>query len=91
LIKQAYLIPKERVEHDAEVRVRESVKDVLEERLSEERTEHLKAGYRERTPTRRDECNGHYQRNLVMPTGKIERLEVPSDGEAEFVIEIREW
>jgi len=80
LIKQAYLIPKERIEHNVEVRVRAGVKVVLEESLTEEMTEHLKAGYRERTPTRRDECNDHYQRNLVTTMGKIGRLEVPPMG-----------
>ena len=53
-------------------------------------TEHLKAGYRELTPTRKGERNGHYQRNLVTPAGKIERLEVPRDREGEFVTEVFE-
>src|SRR5215210_2559400 len=52
--------------------------------------EHLEAGYRELTPTRRGERNGHYQRNLVTPAGKIERLEVPRDREGEFVTEVFE-
>jgi putative transposase len=56
--------------------VRQGVKAVLEEVLEEEMAEHLKAGYRELTPTRRGERNGYYQRNLVTPAGKkIERLE----------------
>ena len=53
-------------------------------------TEHLRAGYRELTPTRRGERNGYYQRNLVTPAGKIERLEVPRDREGEFVTEVFE-
>src|SRR3954454_13998654 len=53
-------------------------------------TEHLEAGYRELTPTRRGERNGHYQRNLLTPAGKIERLEVPRDREGEFVTEVFE-
>src|SRR3712207_7127653 len=53
-------------------------------------TQHLKAGYRELTPTRRGERNGYYQRNLVTPAGKIERLEVPRDREGEFVTEVFE-
>jgi putative transposase len=68
---------------DVEARVREGVKAVLEEVLEEEMTEHLKAGYRELTPTRRGERNGHYQRNLLTPAGKIERLTVPRDREGE--------
>jgi len=71
------------VKRDVEARVREGVKAVLEEVLQEEMTEHLQAGYRELTPTRRGERNGHYTRNLVTPAGKIERLEVPRDREGE--------
>jgi len=52
--------------------------------------EHLEAGYRELTPTRRGERNGHYQRNLLTSAGKIERLEVPRDREGEFVTELFE-
>jgi transposase-like protein len=43
------------VELDVETRVRQGVKAVLEEMLEEEMTQHLKAGYRELTPTRRGE------------------------------------
>jgi putative transposase len=81
-------------EHDVklnvEARIREGVKAVLEEVLQEEMTQHLEAGYRELTPTRRGERNGHYTRNLVTPAGKIERLEVPRDREGEFVTEVFE-
>jgi transposase-like protein len=78
------------VKLDVEARVRQGVKTVLEEVLQEEMTQHLEAGYRELTPTRRGERNGHYQRNLVTPAGKIERLEVPRDREGEFVTEVFE-
>jgi putative transposase len=78
------------VKLDVEARVREGVKAVLEEVLEEEMTHHLEAGYRELTPTRRGERNGHYQRNLLTPAGKIERLEVPRDREGEFVTEVFE-
>jgi putative transposase len=81
---------KDAVKRDVEARVREGVKAVLEEVLQEEMTEHLKAGYRELTPTRKGERNGHYTRNLVTPAGKIERLEVPRDREGEFVTEVFE-
>jgi putative transposase len=94
LSKEAYLTPNERfdqdVKHDVESRIREGVKTVLEEVLQEEMTEHLEAGYRELTPTRRGERNGHYARNLLTPAGKIERLEVPRDREGEFVTELFE-
>jgi putative transposase len=78
------------VKRDVEARVREGVKAVLEEVLQEEMNEHLNAGYRELTPTRRGERNGHYTRNLVTPAGKIERLEVPRDREGEFVTQVFE-
>jgi transposase-like protein len=88
------LTPKKEFEHelklDVEARVREGVKAVLEEVLQEEMAEHLEAGYRELTPTRRGERNGHYRRNLLTPAGKIERLEVPRDREGEFVTEVFE-
>ena len=78
------------VKRDVQLQVREGVKAVLEEVLEEEMTEHLEASYRELTPTRRGERNGHYQRNLLTPAGKIERLEVPRDREGEFVTELFE-
>ncbi len=78
------------VKLDVEARVRQGIKAVLEEVLEEEMTQHLEAGYRELTPTRRGERNGHYTRNLVTPAGKIERLEVPRDREGEFVTEVFE-
>jgi transposase-like protein len=88
------LTPKHEFEHDVkldvEARVRRGVKAVLEEVLEEEMTQHIGAGYREMSPTRRGERNGYYQRNLLTPAGKIERLEVPRDREGEFVTEVFE-
>ena len=78
------------VKMDVEARVREGVKAVLEEVLQEEMTQHLEADYRELTPTRRGERNGHYTCNLVTPTGRIEHLEVPRDREGEFVTDVFE-
>jgi transposase-like protein len=63
------------VKMDVEARVRQGVKAVLEEEMSE----HVNAGYRELTPTRRGERNGYYTRNLLTPAGTLERLEVPLD------------
>ena len=85
---------KHEFDHDVklhvEARVRQGVKAVLEEVLQEEMTQHLEAGYRELTPTRRGERNGHYTRNLLTPAGRIERLEVPRDREGEFITEVFE-
>ena len=69
------------VKRDVEARVREGVKAVLEEVLQEEMTQHLDAGYRELTPTRKGERNGYYQRNLLTPAGRME---------GEFVTEVFE-
>ena len=53
-------------------------------------TEHLAAGYRERTPSRRGERNGHYTRGLITPVGKVEQLRVPRDREGAFLTEVFE-
>jgi len=75
---------------DVGARIREGVKAVLEEVLQEEMNQHLEAGNRELTLTRRGERNGHYTRSLLTPAGTIERLEVPRDREGEFVSEVFE-
>jgi transposase-like protein len=51
-------------------------------------TEHLAAGYRERTPSRRWERNGHYTRDLIAPAGRIAQLRVPRDREGAFLAEL---
>ncbi len=51
------------VEQDVQARVRQGVKAVLEEMA-----EHLEAGYRELTPTRRRERNGRYTRSHLTNT-----------------------
>lgn len=71
-------------------RIREGVKAVIEEVLEEEMTEHLAAGYRERTLSRRGERNGHYTRDLITPVGKIARLKVPRNREGTFLTEVFE-
>jgi putative transposase len=93
--KEAYLTPTHHefehdIKRDVEAKVREGVKAVREEVLQEEMAEHLEAGFRELTPIRRSERNGHYTRNLLTPAGKIERLEVPRDREGAFVTEVFE-
>jgi transposase-like protein len=78
------------VKQNIHARVREGVKAVIEQILEEEMNEHLQAAYRERTARRRGERNGHYQRSLVTPVGKIEQLQVPRDREGEFLTEVFE-
>jgi putative transposase len=69
-------------------RIREGVKAVIEQVLEEEMTEHLAAGYRERTPSRRGERNGYYTRDLITPAGRIAQLRVPRDREGTFLTEV---
>jgi putative transposase len=66
-------------------RIREGVKAVIEQVLEEEMTEHLAAGYRERTPSRRGERNGYSTRDLITPAGRIAQLRVPRDREETFL------
>jgi len=71
-------------------RIREGVKAIIERVLEEEMTEHLAAGYRERTPSRRGERNGHYARNLITPAGKVEQLRAPRGVHYGFAVSERE-
>ena len=71
-------------------RIREGVKAVIEQVLEEEMTEHLAAGYRERTPSRRRERNGYSIRDLITPAGRIAQLRVPRGREGTFLTEVFE-
>jgi putative transposase len=71
-------------------RIREGVKAVIEQVLEEEMTEHLAAGYRERTPSRRGERNGYSTRDLITPAGRIAQLRVLRDREGTFLTEVFE-
>lgn len=71
-------------------RIREGVKAVIEQVLAEEMTEHLAAGYRERTPNRRGERHSHYTRSRITPVGKMEQLKVLRDRESAFLTEVFE-
>ena len=77
---------------EAEIRrrVREGIQATLEQILEEEMTEQLRADYRERTPTRQGERNGHYERGLITEAGRIEQLRVPRRREGEFLTEVFE-
>jgi putative transposase len=75
-------------EEEISRRIREGVKAVIGQVLEEEMTEHLAAGYRERTPSRRGERNGHYTRDLITPAGRIAQLRVPRDCEGTFPTEV---
>jgi len=62
-------------------RIRAGMKAMLEEIMEEEMTEHLSAGYREQTPGRRGERNGHYTRSLITEVGRYEQID-PVDWES---------
>jgi transposase-like protein len=51
-------------------RIWEGVKAVIEQVLEEEMTEHLVAGYRERTQSRRGERNGYYSEQGLAQDGR---------------------
>lgn len=76
--------PDDEIQRSIHDRVKAGVKAVFEQLLEEEMTEHLQAEYRERTQGRRGERNGHRQRDLITPAGRIEQLQVPRDREGEF-------
>jgi putative transposase len=78
----------ETVHQDVETRIREGVKAVIEQILEEEMTAHIGAAPRERTPHRRGERNGHYERDLITPVGKVEQLRVPRSRQGEFLTEV---
>jgi putative transposase len=76
------------VHQDVETRIREGVKAVIEQILEEEMSAHIGAARRERPPLRRDERNGHYERDLITPVGKVEQLRVPRARQGEFLTEV---
>jgi putative transposase len=78
----------ETIHQDVETRIREGVKAVIEQILEEEMTSHIGAAPRERTPHRRGERNGHYERDLITPVGKVEQLRVPRARQGEFLTEV---
>lgn len=62
---------------EVELPIEASMKGFLEGLMAEERAVYLAAGFRERTPKRRDWANGHYVRDLGTEGGLIRALRVP--------------
>ena len=62
---------------EVELPIEASLKGFLEGLMAEERAVYLAAGFRERTPKRRDWANGHYVRDLGTEGGLIRALRVP--------------
>jgi putative transposase len=61
-----------------------AVQVLIEQVMREELEQCIGASWGECTPHRRGYRNGHYTRDLVTPTGRIEDLKVPRDREGEF-------
>lgn len=80
----------ETVQQDLETRVREGIKALLEQILEEEMTEHLGAPRYRRSPSRRGQRNGDYERDLVTGAGTLRQLRVPRDREGTFQTELFE-
>jgi transposase-like protein len=87
-MKMTQIEVEELVRKDVESRLREGVKALFEQILEEEMTAHLGAAPRQRTPLRRGERNGHYERDLITPVGKVEQLRVPRVRQGEFLTEV---
>lgn len=80
----------EAVQQDLETRVREGIKALLEGILEEEMTEHLGAPRYRRSPSRRGQRNGDYERDLVTGVGTLRQLRVPRDRAGTFQTELFE-
>jgi transposase-like protein len=81
----------ETVKQDLEARIRQGIKALFEQILEEEMTEHLGAAPSyQRSPTRRGQRNGGYERDLVTGVGTIHQLRVPRDREGTFQTELFE-
>jgi putative transposase len=63
---------------------RRAVRVVIEEVMREELDQFLGAAWGECSPRRKGYRNGHYRRDLVTSTGRIEDLNVPRDREGQF-------
>ncbi len=67
-----------------------AVQVLVEQVMREELEQCIGASWGECTPTRRGYRNGHYTRDLVTSTGRIEDLQVPRDREGQFQTQVFE-
>lgn len=63
---------------------RSAIQIVLEEVMREELDQFIGAAWGECSPKRKGYRNGHYSRDLVTSTGRLEDLHVPRDREGHF-------
>ena len=67
-----------------------AIQVLIEQVMREELEQYIGASWGEVTPHRRGYRNGHYTRDLVTPTGRIEDVKVPRDREGVFHSEVFE-
>jgi len=63
---------------------RSAVRVVIEEVMREELDQFIGVGWGECSPKRKGYRNGHYTRDLVTSTGRLEDINVPRDREGQF-------
>lgn len=63
---------------------RSAVRVVIEEVMREELEQFLGVAWGESSPKRKGYRNGHYTRDLVTSTGRLEEIKVPRDREGQF-------
>ncbi len=61
-----------------------AVRTVIETVMREELDAFIGVGWGECSPKRKGYCNGHYTRDLVTSTGRLEEIKVPRDREGQF-------
>lgn len=69
---------------------RRAVRVVLEDVMREELDALIGVGWGESSPKRKGYRNGHYARDLVTSSGRIEDLKVPRDREGQFHTQVFE-
>jgi putative transposase len=79
------LLPKQQGFHQyLQTLAQSAVRIVRETVMREERDQFIRAGWGECSPKRKGYRNGHYTRDLVTSTGRLEEINVPRDREGQF-------
>jgi len=79
------VLPEQQVFHQyLRTLAQSAVRIVLETVMPEELDQFIGAAWRECSPKRKGYRNGHYTRNLVTSTGRLEEIKVPRDREGQF-------
>src|SRR5437764_2133472 len=85
-VEQTSLVLPEQQEFHQHLRTlaRSAVRVVIEEVMREELDQFIGAAWGECSPKRKGYRNGHYTRDLVTSTGRLEDIKVPRDREGQF-------